>query len=241
MRGVFYVEPAPGETPGAGAETTVQVPPFSRRTLSPADHPALHNRKFAAFFEATGTVIVERAMYWGEGLQGGHASAGAVLPDATPSFAPPQPTAAPTLTGISPNRGTPGGGTVATVTGTGLGLLSWAGGQTTMAFGITPVPPANITVLNANTIRVVTPPSGRGVSSVLVNTRGVPLELAVPSSSSIRNVAGPTIAFGDQYGTVSQVAAVRGGDSAELLRRTTTSCSRSSRNCDGVRHRTGGA
>jgi hypothetical protein len=212
VRAVFYVEPAPGEAPGAGAETTVQVPPFSRRGLSPADHPALHNRKFAAFFEASGTVIVERAMYWGEGLQGGHASAGAVLPDSTPSFAPPQPTAAPTLTGISPNRGTPGGGTVATITGTGLGLLSWSGGQTTMAFGVTPVPGSNITVLNANTIRVVTPPSGRGVSSVLVNTRGVPLELVGAFEFVDPNLAGPPINFGDQFGTVAQVAAVRGGD-----------------------------
>jgi len=212
VRAVFYVESAPGEAPGAGAETTVQVPAFSRRTLSPGDHPALHNRKFAAFFEASGTVIVERAMYWGEGLQAGHASAGAVLPDSTPSFAPPQPTAPPTLTGISPNRGTPGGGTVATVTGTGLGLLSWSGGQTTMAFGVTPVPQGNITVLNANTIRVVTPPSGRGLSSVLVNTRGVALELTGVFEFLDPFVAGPPVAFGDQYGTVSQVAAVRAGD-----------------------------
>ena len=212
VRAVFYVEPAPGESAGAGAETTFQVAPFSRNTVTPADLPALHNRKFAAFFEASGPVIAERAVYWGEGLQAGHASPGAVLPDTTPSFAAPLPTAPPTLTGISPNRGGPGGGTVATITGTGLGLLAWSGGQTTLAFGITPVPAANITVLNANTIRVVTPPSGRGVSSVLVNTRGVPLELVGAFEFVDPGLAGPAIAFGDQYGTVSQVAAVRPGE-----------------------------
>jgi hypothetical protein len=212
VRGVFYVEPATGESPGAGAETTVQVPPFSRRTLSPADHPALHNRKFAAFFEASGPIIAERAVYWGTGIQAGHAGAGAVLPDSTPSFAPPTATAPPSLTGISPNRGTPGGGTVATITGAGLGLLSWSGGETTLAFGITRVPSSSITVLNANTIRVVTPPSGRGLSSVLVNSRGVALELPGAFEFLDPNIAGPPVAYGDQFGTVAQVAAAHPGD-----------------------------
>ena len=212
VRAVFYVEPTPSEAAGAGAETTLHVPPFSRRTLSPADHPALHNRKFAAFFEASGPVIAERAMYWGAGLQAGHASGGAVLPDSTPSFAAPSATAPPTLTGISPNRGVPSGGTVATISGTGLGLLSWSGGETALAFGSTPVPSSNVTVLNANNIRVVTPPGGRGLSSVLVNTRGVALELPGAFEFVDPLVAGPPIAFGDQFGTVAQVAAVRGGD-----------------------------
>jgi hypothetical protein len=212
VRAVFYVEPGAGEAPGAGAETTLQVPPFSRRTFSPADLPALHNRKFAAFLEASGPVIAERAVYWGEGIQAGHASAGAVLPDATPTFATPGPTAPPTLTGISPNRGGPGGGTVATITGTGLGLLSWSGGQTTLAFGVTPVPAANIAVLNANAIRVVTPPSGRGVSSVHVTTRGVALELLGAFEFIEPNLAGPPIGYGDQFGAVSQVAAARPGE-----------------------------
>jgi hypothetical protein len=211
VRAVFYVEPGAGDAAAAGAETTVTVPPFSRRTLSPADHPVLHNRKFAAFFEASGPIIAERAVYWGAGIQAGHASAGAVLPDSTPSFAPPGATAPPTLTGISPNRGAPSGGTVATVTGTGLGLLSWSGGETTLAFGITPVPAGNITVLNANAIRVVTPRSGRGVSSVLVNTRGVALELPGAFEFLDPNAAGPALTYGDQFGTVAQVAAAHPG------------------------------
>lgn len=214
VRAVYYVEPSPGEPPAAGAETTVVVPAHSRRTVSPADHQGLHNRKFAAFFEASDAVIVERAIYWGAGLQGGHASAGSVLPDATPSFATPAATAGPQLLGITPNRGGPGGGTVAYITGHHLGLLSWAAGETTLAFGVTPVPRTNITVLNADTIRVVTPPSGRGVSSVLVNTRGVPLELVGAFEFIDPDIAGPPVAFGDLYGVVAQVAAQRPGDLA---------------------------
>ena len=212
VRAVFYVEPGPGDAPAAGAEMTVDVPALSRRTLSPADLPALHNRKFATFFEASGPIVAERAVYWGAGIQAGHAGAGAVLADSTPSFASPGATAPPALTGISPNRGVPSGGTVATITGTGLGLLSWSGGETTLAFGITPVPAANITVLNANAIRVVTPPSGRGLSSVLVNTRGVALELPGAFAFTDPNVAGPAITYGDQFGTVSQVAAAHPSD-----------------------------
>ncbi|BCS32939.1 hypothetical protein TBR22_A21630 [Luteitalea sp. TBR-22] len=214
VRAVYYVEPQPGEPVAAGAETTVQVPAYSRRTLSPAEHPSLHNRKFAAFFEASDAVIVERAVYWGIGLQGGHASAGAILPDGTPSFAAPTPTAAPTLLAISPNRGGPGGGTVAYLYGHGLGLLSWPGGETTMAFGVTPVPRENITVLNGDTIRVVTPASGLGLSSVLVNTRGVALELPGAFRFADPFLAGPPLSFGSLEGVVAEVAAARPFDLA---------------------------
>ena len=176
VRAVFYVEPTGSETSGTGAETTLFVPARSRKTLSPSDLPALHHRKFAAFFEADGEVIVERAMYWA-GFVGGDAGAGAVLPDALPPLPPPVAPGAPTITGISPNRGGPAGGTVVTITGTGLGLLDSVAGRTTVNFGVTPVPPQNITVLDSNTIRLVTPPSGSGVASVYVTTRGVPLEL----------------------------------------------------------------
>lgn len=177
VRAVFYVEATGVETPGTGAETTVFVPARSRKTLSPSDLPALHNRKFAAFFEADGDVIVERAMYWGNGFVGGHASAGAVLPDALPPLPAPAAPGAPTITSISPARGVPTGGTVVTLKGTGFGLIDSQAGRTSINFGVTAVPPQNITVLDSNTIQLVTPPSGRGLASVYVTTRGVPLEL----------------------------------------------------------------
>jgi hypothetical protein len=173
VRAVFYIEGAPS----TGAEVTVNVPALSRETVAPSNLPGLHNQKFAAFFEASDEVIVERATYWGPGIVGGHASAGAVLPDGLPVLPSPTPTAAPTLTSISPNRGAPTGGTPVVITGTGLGLTVSGVGNTTVNFGVTPTPPENITVLNANQIRVITPPSGKGFASVIVNTRGTSLEL----------------------------------------------------------------
>ena len=152
-------------------------------------------------------------MYWGAGIKGGHASGGTPLPDALPLLASPIPMPAPTLTGISPTRGTPAGGTVVTITGTGFGLAGSAAGATTVAFGATVVPPQNITVNNANSITVVTPPSGRGVAGLVVNTRGVELfnpnvtfEFVDPFA------AGPAIAYGDLFGVVAAVASARSFD-----------------------------
>lgn len=177
VRAVFFVEPGADAAPGSGAEMTISVPARSRGTVAPSNMPTLHNRKFAAFFEAQGEVIVERAMYWGPGIVGGHASAGAVLPDSMPVLPSPNAPAAPTLTSITPTRGAQTGNNVVLISGTGLGLTASGAGATTVAFGVTPVPAANVTVVNANTLRVITPASGVGLASVLVNTRGVQLEL----------------------------------------------------------------
>ncbi len=207
VRGVFYLE-ANGEVPaGSGAETTVFVPARSRATITPASFPGLHNRKFAAFFEADGEVIVERASYWGAGINGGHGSAGAILPDALPTLPAPAAPPAPMLTGITPTRGNPAGGTPVIISGTGFGL---GGGNTTVAFGATEVPQSSITVLDANTISVVTPASGRGVAGLIVRTRGVELfnpnvtfEFVDPFA------AGPGHSFGNLEGVVGEVAARR--------------------------------
>lgn len=173
VRAVFYIEGAAG----TGAEVNVTVPALSRETIAPSNLAGLHNLKFAAFFEASDAVIVERASYWGPGIVGGHASAGAVLPDSLPELPSPAPTGPPTLTSISPTRGNPSGGTTVIITGTGLGLTASGAGITTVSFGVTPVPQQNITVLNGNQIRVITPPSGKGFASVIVNTRGATVEL----------------------------------------------------------------
>jgi hypothetical protein len=179
VRAVFYVEPdaAAGVTPGMGAETTVVVPARSRQTVAPATLFALHNRKFAAFFEATNEVIIERGMFWGAGIQGGHASAGAVMPDTLPLLPPPSAPPAAVVTGVTPSRGTPSGGTPVTIHGRGFGLTDSPLGQTAIYFGVTPVPVANITVNNANSITVVTPPSGKGMATLRVETRGGAAEL----------------------------------------------------------------
>jgi hypothetical protein len=212
VRGVFYLEPndAEGVAAGMGVEHTVVVNPRSRETFAPSLLPGLHNRKFAAFFEASGPIVMERAMYWGQGIKGGHASGGTALPDALPALATPAAPVAPTLTGIGPTKGTPSGGTVVTITGTGFGLAASPSGGTSVSFGATPVPPQNIIVNNANSITVITPPSGRGVAGLVVTTRGVELfnpnvtfEFADPFA------AGPAIAYGDLFGVVASVAAAR--------------------------------
>ena len=209
VRAVFYVEPQGGEAPGAGAETRITVPARSRATVSTSEFAALQNRKFAAFFEAAAPVIIERAMYWGQGIGGGHASAGAVLPDTLPTLASPTPPAGPAIFSIAPARGAPAGGTLATITGSGFGLLNWSGGETSVAFGVTPVPQQNITVVNGNTIQVVTPPSGRGLSNVLVTTRGVPVELvgAFHFVDPFEATGAPFGSAPNRFGNVAAVAA----------------------------------
>jgi len=214
VRGVFYLEPnaAEGIGPGTGAEVVRVVNPRSRETFAPSLVAALQNRKFAAFFEASGPVVMERATYWGQGIKGAHGSGGTPLPDALPALAAPAAPPAAALTSISPNRGVPSGGTLVTITGTGIGLSTSGAGDTTVAFGVTPVPPQNIIVNNANSISVVTPASGRGFASVLVNTRGTQLDLPGAFEFLDPFVAGPAISYGDLFGVVASVAAVRRGE-----------------------------
>lgn len=213
VRAVFYIEGGAG----TGAEVTVVVPALSRQTVAPSNIPALHHKKFATFFEATNAVIVERAMYWGIGIVAGHASAGAVLPDSLPVLPAPTAPAAPTLTSIAPNRGAPSGGTPVTITGTGFGLTNSASGQTTVSFGVTAVPPQNVTVVNANTIQLVTPPSGKGFANVIVNTKGT--QLVLPSAFEFYDknaAAGQPIARYNGSNRFLQCSSGTGDSCAEL-------------------------
>ncbi|HTU99017.1 MAG TPA: IPT/TIG domain-containing protein [Luteitalea sp.] len=207
VRGVFYIEQGDVAGGAVGVEHTLVVNPRSRGTFAPQLLPGLGNQKFAAFFESTVPVAMERAVYWGNGIKGAHASTGTPLPDALPALLAPTAPAAPTLAGISPSKGSPSGGTVVTLTGTGIGL----GNNTTVAFGSTAVPAANITVNNANSISVVAPASGRGVAGIIVNTRGVELfNPAVTFEYVDPFVAmGAPVAIGDNYGLVASVGNAR--------------------------------
>ncbi len=73
----------------------------------------------------------------------------------------------PTVTGISPQTGPPGGGTLVTITGTGF--LSPTG-TATVFFG--PGQATNVTVVSATTITAVSPP-GTGSVDVLVFINGI--------------------------------------------------------------------
>ena len=202
VRGVFFLE---DDNPNVGTEVTLTIPARSRGQFAPQTMPALHNRKFAAFFESNVPVVMERAMYWGNGMRGAHASGGTILPDTLAPLPSPTPPPPPMLTGISPKRGNPSGGTLVTITGTNLGLTA----DTSVSFGVTRTPPANIIVNNANSISVVTPPSGRGVASILINTKGVQLELAGAFEFADPFAAGPAVSYGDLYGVIVSLAAAR--------------------------------
>ena len=211
VRGVFYLE---DDRPNVGTEVTITVPARSRGQFVPQTIPALHNRKFAAFFESNVPVVMERAMYWGNGMRGAHASSGTILPDSLPVLASPAPPAPPSLTSISPSRGNPSGGTRVTITGANLGLSA----DTIVSFGGTEAARQDIIVNNANSISVVTPQGARGVSSIVVNTRGVPLELAGAFEFVDPFAAGPAVSYGDLYGVIVSVAAGRPFDLANSCR-----------------------
>ena len=71
--------------------TTVQVAPFSRKTIPAAMIPDLANRAFALIVDATQPIVAERAMYFGTTAtrlwSGGAAAAGVTAPAATWYFA----------------------------------------------------------------------------------------------------------------------------------------------------------
>jgi uncharacterized repeat protein (TIGR01451 family) len=71
--------------------TTVQVDPFSRKTISGATIPELVNRSFAIIVDSTQPIAAERAMYFGSTaarpFSGGAAAAGVTAPSATWLFA----------------------------------------------------------------------------------------------------------------------------------------------------------
>lgn len=206
VRGVFYLEPGPGVPAGTGVETTKVVPARSRETIAPSLLPGLHNKKFAAFFEADGDVIVERAMYWGKGIVGGHGSAGAVLPDAMPTLLSPSAPPPPTVASIAPVSGPPVGGTPVTIKGTNFGLAVSLAGNTTVKIGANQA--TSVVVLDANTITAVTPAGTTGKANVTVSSQGV--EATLPASFEFLDpfaAVGPPNGPGNQIGVVEAVAA----------------------------------
>ncbi len=66
------------------------IQPGSRFTFASWQFPELHNQRFATFIRsANGTPFVaERAVYWGAGFIGGHASLGTPIPPVPPPPVP---------------------------------------------------------------------------------------------------------------------------------------------------------
>jgi large repetitive protein len=90
--------------------------------------------------------------------------------------------AAPTVTGLSPTSGPASGGTLVTITGTGLS------GATAVDFGMTPA--TNVTVVNDTTVTADSP-SGTGVVDVTVITAGGTSETS--PADQFAYVAAPTV------------------------------------------------
>jgi hypothetical protein len=146
---------------GTGFQTSFTVPAQRRYTLAPALFPALTFQKFAAFFRSTNAVpfVAERAVYWGGGYYGGHASFG--TPWAGGITAPPAP-ATVSVASISPGGGTENGGTDVTVNGDNFtaGSRLFLGG----------VEASNVQVVTEKLLTGVTGPHAQGAVDAFVQT-----------------------------------------------------------------------
>ncbi len=182
---------------GTGIVRTFTVPAESRATFAGFQFPELTNQKFAAFFEAMNDVpfVAERAMYWGAGYFGGHASTGVPWTGAiaTPPAPPP-----PRATGISPSAGPAAGGTRVTIAGS-----NFRSAATSVVIG--GIPASAVTVVNASMITAIAgalPTTEDLTVDVVVTNDGVATTLAnaftwvapkQPEVESISPATGPAI------------------------------------------------
>ena len=144
------------------------MPPQARYTIITGAFPELSNQRFSAFLEATNNVpfVAERAVYWGAGYFGGHASPGTPWTSAIATPPAPPPAA---VTSISPISGPVTGGTSVTIAGTGF-----AQGATVK---IGAAAATNVRIVSATLITATTTPAAAGVSNVVVTSNGTPAVL----------------------------------------------------------------
>jgi hypothetical protein len=158
---------------GTGIVKLFDVQPQSRFTIPTGSYPELRHQRFAAFLESDNNVpfVAERAVYWGDGFSGGHASVGTPWTGAIAP--PPAASVTPTIAGISPNTGAVAGGTTVTITGTNfVEPLTGPGTGTRVRFGT--VEATSVQVLNASTMTVVVPAAaGAGAVDVVVSNHHI--------------------------------------------------------------------
>jgi hypothetical protein len=147
---------------GTGFQRTFDIGGRSRKTLPTGLYLELSNKRFATFFQASGPIVAERSVYWGQGYYGGHASAGTQWSLAIP--APTTAPAGPTVASITPAYGSTNGGTDVVITGTNFRQ------DATVTIGGAGV--ASVRVDNAQTIVVRTPGSTAGAKAVAVRSLG---------------------------------------------------------------------
>ncbi len=154
---------------GTGIVHDYDVDPKSRFTINTGLYPELSNQRFAAFLESTNDVkfAAERAMYWGAGYYGGHASTGTPWTGAIGTPAPPP---APLITKVDPTTGLATGGAPFVIEGTNFRQGS------TVTFG--GVAAAGVQVLTSTRITGLTPAHTVGPVDVLVNAGTTTTSLA---------------------------------------------------------------
>jgi lysophospholipase L1-like esterase len=200
---------------GKGLIKTFIVAPQTRFTLPTGTFPELSHQRFSAFLETTNGVpfVAERAVYWGEGFYGGHASVG--TPWTGTFSAPPIINLSPTIVGsLLPNHGLTTGGTDVTITGTNfVEPLNGPNSGTRVKFGsvdATSVQIVSDTRLVATTPAVANPGSVsvtvtnthiNGAWTPAVENNGYKYDPAVPTLETEL-----TLAFGDSitFGTTSR-------------------------------------
>ena len=116
LRVTFVREDGTGIVREFKASTGSAIGGESRFTMAGFQFPEVTNQRFAAFFESLNGVpfVAERAVYWGAGYYGGHASTG--VPWAGDIATPPAPPKH-TITRITPTFGPASGGTRVTIDG----------------------------------------------------------------------------------------------------------------------------
>ena len=164
---------------GTGVVKTFSVPLQSRFTIPTGSIPELRHRRFSVFLESTNNVpfVAERAVYWGNGFSGGHASVG--TPWTGTIAAPPVSNMTPTIVSITPNTGSTTGGTTVTIKGTNfIEALNGAGTGTHVRFGTTEATAVN--VINSTTLTATTPSApGAATVDVVVSNQHVSPALTV--------------------------------------------------------------
>ena len=178
---------------GTGIVQTYTVPAKSRFTIPTSLYPELSNQRFSAFLESTNGVkfAAERAMYWGVGYYGGHASTGTPW---TGTIGTPAAPPAPLITKIDPKTGLVTGGTPFVIEGTNFRQGS------SVTFGGTPA--SGVQVLTSTVITGITPAHPLGAVDVVVNAGSTTTSLAAaftyvappppPAITSITPDRGPT-------------------------------------------------
>ena len=154
---------------GTGIVETYDVPAQSRFTIPTSLYPELSNQRFAAFLESTNDVkfAAERAMYWGAGWYGGHASTGTPW---TGTIGTPATPPAPRITKVDPATGLSTGGTAFVIEGTNFRQGS------TVTFG--GVAATGVRVLASTQIVGITPAHALGTVDVLVSAGTTTASLA---------------------------------------------------------------